>query len=30
MEGQTRNFTELKQDKFDDEGLTTTTSKDQV
>lgn len=30
MEGQTRNFTDLKANKFDDEGSPTATSKDQV
>jgi hypothetical protein len=30
MEQQTRNFSTLKSDKFDDEGLETVTSKEQV
>lgn len=30
MDGQIRNFTDIKQDKFDEEGLITTTSKEQV
>ena len=30
MEGQTRNFTDLKSSKFDDEGSPTPTSKDHV